>query len=77
VGEDTIKYKPESSDIKSGVLIKFVNDYFDGKLRGLYSSQEIPEDWDKGSVKILVGKNFAEVAYDKTKTVLAAFVASW
>lgn len=71
------KYKPESSDITSKVLVEFVQNFFDGKLKPHLLTQEIPEDWDKGGVKILVGKNFHEVAMDKKKTVLVTFIAPW
>jgi len=71
------KYKPESLEITSGVLLNFVKAFFDGKLKPHLLTQEIPDDWDKTPVKILVGKNFHEVATDKTKTVLVTFIAPW
>jgi protein disulfide-isomerase A1 len=71
------KFKPESSEITSSVLIEFVQSFFDGKLKAHLLTQEIPEDWDKAPVKILVGKNFHEVAKDKKKTVLVTFIAPW
>jgi protein disulfide-isomerase A1 len=75
--DEMSKYKPASSDITSKVLVNFVKEFFDGKLKPHLLTQEIPEDWDKTPVKILVGKNFHEVATDKKKTVLVTFIAPW
>ena len=36
-------------------------------------SEDIPADWDAKPVKILVGKNFKEVAFDEGKAVLIEF----
>jgi len=75
--DEMSKFKPESSELKSNVLVQFVKDFFDNKLKPHLLSQEIPDDWDKTPVKVLVGKNFHEVAHDKKKTVLVTFVAPW
>ena len=75
--DEMSKFKPESSDITSTVLTKFVDAFFDGKLKPHLLTQDLPEDWDKAPVKILVGTNFHEVATNKKKTVLVTFIAPW
>merc|ERR1712121_565247 len=56
---------------------KFVTDFLAGNLKQHLMSEEVPEDWDKEGVKVLVGKNFHEVAMNTEKDVLVEFYAPW
>jgi protein disulfide-isomerase A1 len=78
LGADMIKYKPDADDKITVDSVKtFVQDIQDGKRKPHLNTEEVPEDWDAKPVKVLVGKNFDQVARDKTKNVLVEFYAPW
>ena len=77
LGEEMAKFKPEDDKFDAENVDKFVTDFLDGKLKQHLMSEEIPEDWDKEPVKVLVGKNFHDVAMNAEKDVLVEFYAPW
>ncbi|XP_058828893.1 protein disulfide-isomerase [Topomyia yanbarensis] len=75
--EDMAKYKPESNDLSPEKVEEFVQNFFEGKVKQHLLSQELPEDWDKAPVKVLVSTKFDEVVLDTNKDVLVEFYAPW
>uniref|UniRef100_A0A0P4WI78 Protein disulfide-isomerase n=1 Tax=Scylla olivacea TaxID=85551 RepID=A0A0P4WI78_SCYOL len=75
--EDMAKYKPDTYDLSESGLTNFVQQFLDGKLKQHLLSQDLPEDWDKEPVQVLVASNFDEVAFNKDKDVLVEFYAPW
>lgn len=67
------KFKPPSNDLTEEAIGAFVASYIDGTIKPFLMSEDIPEDWDAKAVKVLVGKNFDEVARNKDKNVLVEF----
>jgi len=77
LGEDMAKFKPENDKIELENIKAFVAKFLAGELKQHLMSAEIPEDWDKEGVKVLVGKNFHDVAMNVEKDVLVEFYAPW
>ncbi|XP_077575784.1 protein disulfide-isomerase A2 [Stigmatopora nigra] len=70
------KFKLDSSDLLND-LPSLCQQVLDGTAKPYYRSQDVPEDWNKNPVKVLVGKNFESVALDPTKNVFVEFYAPW
>ncbi|XP_053573700.1 protein disulfide-isomerase A3 [Bombina bombina] len=73
-GEKYTMHEEFSRDGKA--LERFLQDYFDGKLKRYLKSEPIPEDND-GPVKVLVAENFDDIVNDESKDVLIEFYAPW
>ncbi|XP_017922870.1 protein disulfide-isomerase-like protein of the testis isoform X1 [Manacus vitellinus] len=71
------KYKMPADEVTVENLREFCQSYLSGKAKVHLSSEEIPEDWDKMPVKVLVGKNFNSIVFNKTRTVFVMFYAPW
>jgi protein disulfide-isomerase A1 len=77
LGEDMAKFKLDDDTIELENIKAFVAEFQAGEQKQHLMSEEIPEDWDKEGVKVLVGKNFHDVAMDTNKNVLVYFYAPW
>jgi len=71
------KYKPDNKDLTEENFRAFIAAFKAGELKPNLKSDDVPEDWNANPVKIIVGKNFDEVALDASKDVFVEFYAPW
>ncbi|XP_069551509.1 protein disulfide-isomerase A3 [Brachyistius frenatus] len=57
-------------------LERFLQDYFNGRVKRYLKSEPVPENND-GPVKVLVAENFDSIVNDDSKDVLIEFYAPW
>ncbi|CAH2307173.1 disulfide-isomerase of the testis, partial [Pelobates cultripes] len=72
-----MQYRMPADEVNFANLRNFCQSYLDGKAKPKTDSEEIPSDWDKNPVKVLVGKNFNRVAFNKTINTFVMFYAPW
>jgi protein disulfide-isomerase A1 len=77
LGKDLSKFKPDTKDFSVAALKEFIGKFVDGKLKAHLLSQELPADWDKEPVKVLVSSNLNQFATDPSKAVFVEFYAPW
>ena len=63
-------------EINTKNIIKFYNDYENGKLEIFYKSQDVPKE-NNGDVFILVGDTFKKEVIENDKDVMVLFYAPW
>jgi len=71
--EEYSKYKTGSSEFSEENLVALITSYLAGDLTPYLKSEDLPNNWDKEPVKVLVGDNFVSVALDASKDVLVEF----
>uniref|UniRef100_A0A8D2DXG1 Protein disulfide-isomerase-like protein of the testis n=1 Tax=Sciurus vulgaris TaxID=55149 RepID=A0A8D2DXG1_SCIVU len=71
------RYKMPSDEITYENLRRFGRSFLSNTAKKHQSSEEIPDYWDQGPVKKLVGKNFNVVVFDKERDVFVMFYAPW
>jgi len=78
LADEMAKYKPTANVLESDKEMRaFIEEFLAGKLKQHLLSADLPDDWDKNAVKVLVASNFDEVALDVEKDVLVEFYAPW
>lgn len=67
------RYVPPKKDLTEKGFTDFTNQVLEGKISKTVRSADLPSDWDKYTLKILVGKNYEEVTRKKGHTVFVMY----
>ncbi|KAJ1963894.1 protein disulfide-isomerase precursor [Dipsacomyces acuminosporus] len=67
---------PQRNELVGESIRAFISDYKEGRLKRKYKSEPIPEA-DDGDAFAIVGDQFNEVVFDKTKDVLVDYYDPW
>ncbi|XP_078415417.1 protein disulfide-isomerase-like [Cetorhinus maximus] len=73
----SVRYRMQGGKVTTENVKTFCQAYLDGKEKPQQYSEELPEDWNKNPVKVLVGTNFDEVVFNTTRSVIVLFYAPW
>jgi len=69
-------YNEESEALTADICVTFTQQSLDGTYTGFKKSEPIPATNDD-AVKVVVGKTFEEIVFDKEKDVFVEFYAPW
>lgn len=72
------KYKIPTEDILARKVVRFVNDFENGRLKPWLRSEPVPSEEEMVSgLGVLVGSTYSAKVHDTTKDVLVNFYAPW
>ncbi|XP_059510023.1 protein disulfide-isomerase-like isoform X4 [Stegostoma tigrinum] len=74
---EDVRYRMRADQVTTESVKKFCQDYLNGKEKPQQYSEDLPEDWNKNPVKVLVGSNFDEFVFNTSKSVFVLFCAPW
>lgn len=78
IEDQPVKYSPpEGTELTTEGFKSFAVKYLAKEISPSLNSEEVAEDWDAEELKVLVGKNFKEVALDESKNVMLMAHAPW
>ena len=73
MSQEGIKYKMQHITLTTNSLCRFINEFFDKRLKPFLFSQDLSDDWNSRPVKVIAASNFNQITKDETKNVLVLF----